>query len=137
MPEAIREGFIADKPVPASRQQLRAAEPASPPAPVEPQDAWPVVIKLKYGTIRVDVHHPEISEVSLRHPTAGDINYCGSPVVMGPQGIFVIEERKMSAMISRLSGILPPVLDQMDARDWASISYRLLRFFLPSLAEAD
>jgi hypothetical protein len=132
MAEPIREGFVDDKAVVA----LRPAEPLPPPEPVpsEPEDTWPMVVKLKHGAIRVDQHHPEITELNLRQPTAGDINYCGAPITMGPSGVFVIEERKMTAMIGRLSGILTPVIDKMDSRDWTTVAYRLFRFFLPSAA---
>lgn len=142
MEQPIREGFVDDQhasrrkpvrqvePVPPTAQP--SEPPASPPEPIEPIDEWPMIVKLQHGAIRIDQHHPEITELSLRHPTAGDINYCGSPITMGPSGMFGIEERKMSAMIGRLSGILTPVLDKMDSRDWSTIAYRLFRFFLPN-----
>src|SRR4051812_47763626 len=116
----LREGFQDETSAPA--------DPSPPPAAAE---AWPWVYKLQHGALRIDPHHPEIAELTFRHPTAGDINYCGNPVVMG-QERFLLEERKMTAMIGRLSGVLTPVLDQLDPRDWSNIAYRLMRFFIPT-----
>jgi hypothetical protein len=130
MNKPIREGFQPEPPAAADKKQLPG--PSTESTPAEAAEEWPIVVELRHGPIRLDQHHPEITSLSLRHPTAGDINYCGSPITMGPNGIFIIEERKMSAMMSRLSGTLPPVLDKLDSRDWSTIAYRLFRFFLPS-----
>jgi hypothetical protein len=48
-------------------------------------------------------------------------------------GEIIIEERKMTYIMGALCGILPPLLEQMDPRDWNSCAYRLRKFFLPDL----
>jgi hypothetical protein len=121
----LREGFQPDEPT--------APEPT--PAPAEPIEQWPLVVKLRHKPI-IDPSKPDhIRELRLRQPTAGDIEAVGAPVQMGGGGMFVIDERKMGAMIGRLSGILSPLLQQMDSRDWYTAAFRLYRFFLPTWEE--
>jgi hypothetical protein len=116
-----REGFIDDEAVQTGEV-----------VPLPSGDVWPMRIKLKYKPV-VDPSKPEpIRELVFRQPSGGDINYVGNPVKMGEGGIFSFDERKMHMMMGRLSGILTPLLDQMDSRDWNTCAYRLLRFFLPS-----
>ena|SRR6516162_4952507 len=123
----LREGFQPD-PAPV------AATPAPAPAPA-PVEAWPLVIKLKHKGI-IDPSKPdEIRELRLRQPTALDIETVGAPVQIGGGGMFIIDERKMGAMMGRLSGILTPLLQTMDSRDWYTIAFKLYRFFLPSWEE--
>jgi hypothetical protein len=125
----LREGFQPDEPVQTE---------ASAPAPAVATDHWPMVIKLKHKPV-LDPSKPgeEIRELRLRQPTAADIEMVGAPVQIGPSGIFTIDERKMGAMIGRLSGILTPLLGQMDSRDWYTAAFRLYRFFLPSWEEEE
>jgi hypothetical protein len=123
----LREGFQPDEPAQPVDIQTSA------PAPVG--ERWPLVVKLKYKGI-VDPSKPdEIRELRLRQPTALDIEMAGAPVQIGASGIFTIDERKMGAMIGRLSGILTPLLQQMDSRDWYTAAFRLYRFFLPTWEE--
>jgi len=105
-------------------------ETAPPPAPVE---TWPVKVKLLHRKIRNN-NGQEISELVFREPTGGDINRCGNPCRINQDGDVVIDERKMSLIMANLSGVLSPLLDQMDPRDWNSAAYRLRSFFLPELA---
>jgi hypothetical protein len=48
-------------------------------------------------------------------------------------GEIIIEERKMTYIMGALCGVLPPLLEMMDTRDWNSCAYRLRKFFLPDL----
>jgi hypothetical protein len=48
-------------------------------------------------------------------------------------GEIIIEERKMTYIMGALCGILPPLLEAMDPRDWNSCALRLRKFFLPDL----
>jgi hypothetical protein len=130
MNRPIREGFQPD-PAPA---EPVATAPAAPPASPEPEEKWPIVIKLRHHGLRDPSVLDEIRELRLRQPTGGDINYCGSPILMGENGNFVIDYKRMHLMIARLAGILTMTLDQIDPRDWQSAAYRLFRFFLPSAA---
>jgi hypothetical protein len=131
MNKPVREGFQQD------------AEPVEPPPPVppappedgEPRDVWPVKVKLVHKSI-FDQNGRELKELSFREPTAGDINRYGNPVRLTSDFDAAIDERKMTLMIAALSGVLSPMLDKMDPRDWNSCAYRLRTFFLPEPALA-
>jgi Phage tail assembly chaperone proteins, E, or 41 or 14 len=144
----IREGFVEDEPpsrhvVEAPRQVEAAPRKSStghlapeienPPQelPTEEDVSWPIVVKLSFKTIR-NSRGEAITEMSFREPTGGDINRYGNPVRMNSTGDWVIEERKMHYVMAALSGHLPPILDQMDPRDWNFCAYELMRFFLPT-----
>jgi hypothetical protein len=96
-------------------------------------DRWPIKVKLLYKPIKNN-RGEEVREVSLREPKASDINRYGNPVRINNDNEIVIDERKMTYMMAALTEILPPMIEQMDPRDWNSVAYRLRRFFLPDLA---
>jgi hypothetical protein len=125
-----REGFQHAEPVEAS-------PPAAPPPPPEDdfKEVWPVKVKLLHKPIR-DQDGKELAELSFREPTAGDIVRFGNPMRLTNDFEAVIDERKMTLMMAQLSGVLSPMLDKMDARDWNSCAYRLRTFFLPEPALA-
>jgi len=126
-----REGFIEEKP------KAAAPPPEIEPSPVElpalPADQWPMVIKLVHKPIR-DNQGNEIKELTLREPRAGDISRYGLPVRVNNDAEIIIDERKMTYVIATLSGILPPLIEAMDPRDWTSCAYYLRRFFIPEPA---
>ena len=141
-----REGFVRDEPARAQAQQPRPAPravpaPAAPAPEPEPEptqeaapsaliETWPIKVKLiRKAIIGIDRH--ELRELSFREPTGGDINRFGNPVRIDGNGDIVVDERKMTAMMAALSGLIPAVLDRMDPRDWNSCAYRLRGFFLP------
>jgi hypothetical protein len=134
--KAQREGFVE----PEKREE--AIKPAMPPPEIAPspedlpplaQDEWPIVVKLLYKGIRNNAGET-VRTISLREPRAADINRFGNPVRVNQDGDVVIDERKMTYIISALAGILPPFIEDMDPRDWNSCAYRLRRFFLPDPA---
>lgn len=132
----IREGFV-------DPDKDRVAARAAPPPHMEdppPQDGgldsskevWPVVVKLIHKSITT----PEgeiMDRLSFRQPRGGDINRYGNPCRVNQEGDVIIDERKMHYIMSALCGVLPPVLESMDPRDWNSCAYRLRDFFLPDL----
>ena len=131
-----REGFVNEGEVltGSSSAEMPAVNPAlenAPPPP--PAEEWPIRVKLLHRPIR-DNNGREVKEVEFRQPTGGDINRCGNPCRINQDGDVVFDERKMSLIMANLSGILSPLLDQMDPRDWNSCAYRLRSFFLPELA---
>lgn len=122
----IREGFVDE------------AEPIAAPvqaASVSPLDLeqWPINVKLLHKSIR-DNKGNSVKELSFREPTGGDINRYGNPVRIDQNGDVLIDEKKMTMIMSSLSGILLPFIEQMDPRDWNSCAYRLRSFFLPDPA---
>jgi len=121
-----REGFVEEtEPVVAQTQA----------APVSPLDleTWPINVKLLHKSIR-DNKGNQVKELSFREPTGGDINRYGNPVRIDQNGDVLIDEKKMTMIMSSLSGILLPFIEQMDPRDWNSCAYRLRSFFLPDPA---
>jgi hypothetical protein len=106
------------------------ASPAEADKPEIVQTTWPIVVKLLYKPIMNDKGQM-VDELSFREPRGGDINRYGNPCRLNQEGEIMIEERKMHWIMAALSGILPPLLEAMDPRDWNSCAYRLRGFFLP------
>ncbi len=125
----IREGFQADEPKPATQPAAAPASAAAPDAPAQAEQ-WPIKVPLRHRSIRNDKFE-EISELSFREPTGGDINRYGNPVRIDTAGEVIIDERKMTLMMGALSGVLSPLLERMDPRDWNTCAYRLRVFFIP------
>jgi hypothetical protein len=94
---------------------------------------WPITVRLIHKPIR-DNQNLLIKELKFREPTGGDINRCGNPCRINLDGDVIIDERKMTLIMANLSGVLSPLLDAMDPRDWNSCAYRLRNFFLPEVA---
>ena|SRR5215475_14363809 len=142
----VREGF---QPVGGQPTQPRAPSNGGPQAPIIDVDAetqaelqqpppapieqWPIVVRLLHKSIRGN-NHEEITELKFREPTGGDINRCGNPCRINFEGDVIIDEKKMSLIMANLSGVLSPLLEKMDPRDWTSCAYRLRGFFLPDPA---
>jgi hypothetical protein len=152
----IREGFVDERepPVvprrpretPGARHPARepppiteptepeelAAEPAAAPEPTaEPApEVWPIKVRLLHKPTRNNKNEP-IHELTFREPTGGDINRYGNPVRISQEGDVIIDEKKMTLMISTLAGVLLPFIEALDPRDWNSCAYRLRGFFLP------
>jgi hypothetical protein len=96
-------------------------------------ETWPIKVKLIHKSVR-DNKGVELKELSFRQPTGGDINRCGMPVRIDMNGDVQMDEHKMTLMMTALTGVMTPFLEQMDPRDWASCAYRLRNFFLPDPA---
>jgi hypothetical protein len=157
--DEVREGFIKPpgaapngeiterlvprpEPRPEPQVELRA-EPPKPeasapeelPAPVSlepPKETWPIKVRLIHKPTR-DAKNQPTSELSFREPTGADINRYGNPVRLDNSFEVIIDERKMSLMMSALAGIHYPFIEALDPRDWASCAYRLRGFFVPSM----
>lgn len=95
-------------------------------------ETWPITVQLLYKSIKND-QGQEVNALVFREPRASEINRIGNPTRMLWDGEIIIEERKMTYIMGALCGILPPLLEQMDPRDWNSCAYRLRKFFLPDL----
>jgi hypothetical protein len=150
--ERIREGFIPETPplepprtMPPQQplpSQLKSEAPK--PEPVlseadqirkeisENPETWPITVQLLYRPIMNDKGEM-VNSISFREPRASEINRIGNPTRMLWDGEVIIEERKMTYIMGALCGILPPLLEAMDPRDWNSCALRLRKFFLPDL----
>ena len=126
----VRKPARADRPAPRPREPDPEPEAPAEPADVAPAETWPIVVKLLHKPTRNNRNEP-INELTFREPTGGDINRYGNPVRINQDGDVILDERKMSMMISSLSGVLLPFIDALDPRDWNSCAYRLRSFFLP------
>jgi hypothetical protein len=154
----MREGFVreAAPPPPEPENIMPSATPPQQPLPsqVKPEapplesplseadqlrrdiasqtEDWPITVQLLYRPIKNDLGQ-EVTSLTFREPRASEINRIGNPTRMLWDGEIIIEERKMTYIMGALCGILPPLLEQMDPRDWNSCAYRLRKFFLPDL----
>jgi hypothetical protein len=95
-------------------------------------EEWPITVNLLYRSIRNDKGE-EVWTLTFREPRAAEINRIGNPTRMLWDGEIIIEERKMTYIMGVLCGILPPLLEAMDPRDWNSCALRLRKFFLPDM----
>jgi len=131
----IREGFVIADEVDKPEGLIDSTAAAPEPPPIEPEpeeykETWPIKVKLLHKPIR-DNKGVERNELSFRQPTGADINRNGLPVRIDVAGDVVMDERKMTLMMTALTGVMTPFLETMDPRDWASCAYRLRNFFLP------
>jgi hypothetical protein len=128
-PFPMREGFGA--PVSDAAPAATVEQPEIGDAAPVIEESWPITVKLVH-TKPIRNHRNELIEaLTFRQPTGGDINRCGNPVRISQDGDVIIDERKMTLMMASLSGVLSPVLETIDPRDWNSAAYRLRPFFLP------
>ena len=150
-----REGFIpieapstpmtepqANPPQPPLPSQMKSEVPKPEPVLTEydrlrkeiqaNREEWPVTVQLLYRPIRNDKGE-EVWSLTFREPRASEINRIGNPTRMLWVGEIFIEERKMTYIMASLCGILEPLIEAMDPRDWNSCAYRLRKFFLPDL----
>jgi hypothetical protein len=89
-------------------------------------------VRLLHKPLRVSKTE-ERHELTFREPTGRDINACGNPVRIDSRGEILIDDQRMLHMMANLSGVLSPILERMDPRDYASCAYRLRNFFTPNV----
>jgi hypothetical protein len=94
-----------------------------------------LVIPLRKAVI---AHGEEVKELRFREPTAGDIEMCGTPVMIdfmtGEHPKMTFETKAMFAMMSRLAGVPPSTIKAMHTKDWGYAALALAhRFFIPEM----
>jgi hypothetical protein len=125
-----REGFVKNtEPLPETPAAGAIIDNEPDDFVEQPKEQWPVKVRLLHRGVRQGAE--TVHELTFREPTGGDINRYGNPCHVNQDGDVVILERKMTTMMSALSGILPPFIEAMDPRDWNSCAYRLRGFFIP------
>jgi hypothetical protein len=94
-----------------------------------------LIIPLRKSVI---AHGDEVKELKFREPNAGDIEACGSPVMIDflssdtPKITF--ETKSMFAMMSRLANVPPSTIKSMHTKDWGYAALALAhRFFIPEI----
>lgn len=95
------------------------------------------------GSLKIALRKPiqangeEVSELVFREPTGADIERCGNPVVLDVFSSDTVkitfDEKKMTAMMSRLAEVPPSSIRQMNTKDWNSAAWQLVHFFTPDL----
>lgn len=110
----------------------------------EPEEAAPSKANgAASGELKVTLRKPiqangeEVSELTFREPTGGDIERAGNPVIVdvfsGDTVKITFDEKKMVQMMSRLAEIPPSSVRMMHPKDWNSIAWQLVHFFTPDL----
>jgi hypothetical protein len=137
LPEVKVAPPVIEQPPEPKPEPTKARAMAEPPPPIDldaPSEevTWPVTLKLLHKPTR-NTKNEVINELVLRAPTAKDIRACGgNPVRLSTNGDVLVDDEKMLLMISALSGVFPPFIESLDARDFTSCAFFLQRFFLPN-----
>ena len=75
------------------------------------------------------------SDLVFREPTAEDVDQAGCPVTLdldaGGETKVNFDEKKMTAMIARLSDVPLPFIRKMRANDWISCAWAIAPFSYP------
>ena len=95
--------------------------------------ASPLVVNLRKSVI---ANGDEVTQLTFREPTAGDIERIGNPVNMDfsgdvPKATF--DAKAMSQMMALLASVPPSTIRQMHTRDWNTIAWSLAGFFMPEM----
>lgn len=94
----------------------------------------PVVVKLRKP---IQANGEEVTQLTFREPTAGDIERCGNPVnidfMSGDTPKMSFDTISMSKMMSTLAAVPPSSIRSMHPRDWNSCAWNLASFFLPDM----
>jgi hypothetical protein len=95
-----------------------------------------IVVKLRKP---IQLGSEEITQLTFREPTAGDIERCGNPVnidfISGDTPKMTFDAKAMSAMMGVLAGVPPSTIKKMNTRDWNSAAWNLASFFLPDMSD--
>jgi hypothetical protein len=85
----------------------------------------------------VTANGEEVSQLTFREPTAGDIEQVGNPVLLdflsgdNPKATF--DAKAMTQMMSRLAMVPPSTIRAMHPRDWNTAAWNLASFFMPEM----
>jgi hypothetical protein len=94
----------------------------------------PLVINLRKAVI---ANGDEVTSLSFREPTAGDIERIGNPVnidfLSGDKPKATFDSKMMTQMMATLAGVPPSTIRQMNTRDWNTAAYSLATFFMPEM----
>ena len=77
----------------------------------------------------VQAHGEEVGELKFREPTAGDIQACGYPLVIGHDESVSFDGSAMVKMIGRLADIPPSSAQQLSFRDFQACATHIASFF--------
>ena len=77
----------------------------------------------------IKAHGDEVGELRLREPTAGDIQACGYPLVIGHDESVSFDGSAMVKLIGRLAEIPPSSAQQLSFRDFQACATLIASFF--------
>jgi len=82
----------------------------------------------------VQAHGEIIKELKFRRPTGGDLMTLGDwPITIDyTTGRVSPNPPIMGEIMSKLAGVPPSTIKQIDARDWTTCAHRLMGFFVPA-----
>ena len=99
-----------------------------------PAFGQPIKYKLRKP---IQANGEEVDELTFREPNGGDIERAGNPVLVdvfsGDTVKLSFDEKKMTAMMSRLAAVPPSSIRMLNPKDWNSIAWQLVPFFTPDL----
>lgn len=82
----------------------------------------------------IPAHGEMISVLTFREPTGGDILQVGNPVIVDmasdPPRV-THDERKMTAMLSRLASVPPSSIAKLGPNEWVEAAWIITPFFMP------
>jgi Phage tail assembly chaperone proteins, E, or 41 or 14 len=110
--------------------QEAVKQTAEAPAPVRLKE---IVVNL---TTPIQAHGETVKQMKFRRPTGGDIMAMGAgyPISINWQsGEITVNPPVMGEMMSLLAAVPPSSIKSMDAEDWATCAYALMRFFPPDV----
>jgi hypothetical protein len=124
----------SDYPKPPANANADAPPPLdlnAPEAMVPKEIVWPYTLKLLHRPTR-NTKNEIIHELTVRAPTAGDLARVGDPVRVMPDGSIATDPRIMIELLAQISGVYPPFIEQLDARDYKSCAHWLQGILIPN-----
>ena len=107
------------------RPEPKVVEAAEPEA-----DSQGLIIKLQKA---VQAHGETVKELTFRRPTGGDLMLMSDwPITIDYNtGRVSPNPAIMGEMMSKLAGVPPSTIRQIEAQDWSTCAHRLMGFFVP------
>jgi hypothetical protein len=85
----------------------------------------------------IHAYGEDLSELTFREPSGGDIAAAGMPVrfdLSKAEPDIEFNATEMTAMLSRLASVPPSSIALLTAGDWISAAYAVAPFFVPGAA---
>jgi hypothetical protein len=77
----------------------------------------------------ITAHGQEVTTLTFRELTGGDLASCGVPFTLGANDVVEIKADAMARMISTLASIPPSSVAQMKVSDWMAAAGKVVGFF--------
>lgn len=128
-PPQAKGGNGAAQPPQQATPQAPQQEPPKLEPKKEPEGPWIGKLPLRRP---VDAHGEKLSELTFREPTGGDIEICGNPLTVAPDGM-KFDTAAMGAMMSQLALVPPSTIKKLHPKDWMNGAFMIAHFFTPDL----